>query len=398
MSLATVEPMVYRKKRVSLVGDVRSGQSRGLPSGRFQVRYQGPDGLRHRAPMTFSSRPEARRWLSMVETDLVRGSWEADDTDGEPLGLYAARRIVERPNLSERSVAMYEGLLRLHISRHLGSTGIRRLTPAMIRTWRQGLLDAGVGASTVAKAYRLARSVLNTAADDELNRRNPCRIKGAGEEHPAERPILSLDEVMTLAESIDPRYRVLVLLAAFGSLRWGELMGLLRSDFDLDLGLVHVQRSVVLVGAHQLIKRPKTAAGVRTIALPRWLMPELRRHFETFSEVGHKGRVFVGPTGVSPARPNFSPIWTRALMRAGLIGIHLHDLRHTGNHFVALSGASTRELMGRMGHVSVDAALVYQHRTAGRDRAIADAMDAMIEGLAARGDDGWGHVGGTSTG
>ena len=312
--------------------------------------------------------------------------------------MYAARWIIERPNLSERSVAMYQGLLRLHIPPHLGTVGLRRLTPAMVRTWRQGLLDSGVGASTVAKAYRLARSVLGTAADDELIRRNPCRIKGAGEEHPAERPILSLPEVMRLAESIDARYRMLVLLAAFGSLRWGELMGLLRSDFDVDLGLVHVQRSVVLIGAQQIIKRPKTAAGVRTVSLPRWLMPELREHFETFSEAGHKGRVFVGPTGVSPARPNFSQIWARALRAAGLSGIHFHDLRHTGNHLAALSGATTRELMGRMGHVSVDAAMVYQHRTATRDRAIADAMDAMIAALAGPDGDGSGHVGGTPTG
>jgi integrase len=173
---------------------------------------------------------------------------------------------------------------------------------------------------------------------------------------------------------------------------------LLRSDFDLVLGLVHVQRSVVLVNGQQLIKRPKTAAGVRTVALPRWLMPELRTHFETFSEVGHKGRVFVGPTGVSPARPNFSPIWSRALVKAGLSGIHLHDLRHTGNHLAAISGASTRELMGRMGHVSVDAALVYQHRTASRDRAIADAMDAMIAGLAVQDREVSGHVEGTTAG
>ena len=34
-----------------------------------------------------------------------------------------------------------------------------------------------------------------------------------------------------LAAAIDPRYRAFVLLAVFGSLRWGELMGLRRSDF-----------------------------------------------------------------------------------------------------------------------------------------------------------------------
>jgi integrase len=71
-------------------------------------------------------------------------------------------------------------------------------------------------------------------------------------------------------------------------------------------------------------------------------------------------------------------VWAKALKGAGLTGVHVHDLRHTGNHFAAMTGASTRELMGRMGHVSMDAALVYQHRTADRDRAIAAPIDLML--------------------
>ena len=57
-----------------------------------------------------------------------------------------------------------------------------------------------------------------------------------------------------------------------------------------------------------------------------------------------------------------------------------------------------RELMGRMGHVSVNAAMVYQHRTASRDRAIADSLDAMVAALKAEDSDGSGHVEGTATG
>ena len=248
------------------------------------------------------------------------------------------------------------------------------------------------------KAYRLLRAVLNTAADDELIRRNPCRIKGAGVERPAERPVLTLSEVMALADAIDPRYRMLVLLAVFASLRWGELMGLRKTDFDLAVGLVQVERSVSLVGTRQLIKQPKTPAGVRTVALPMWLLPDLEQHFADYSEQSADGRVFVGPTGVTPARPNFSPIWARAMAKAGMTGVHFHDLRHAGNHFAAVSGASMRELMGRMGHVSVNAALVYQHRTASRDRAIADSLDAMVAALKAENSGGSGHVGGTATG
>ena len=121
------------------------GSMRVLPSGRIQVRYYGPDGLRHRAPMTFGTRTEARRWLSMMEADLARGRWDGDDSEGEGLAIYAARWIRERPGLSERSVALYQGLLRLHIAPRLGEVGLGRITPAMVRTWRQELLDVRGG-------------------------------------------------------------------------------------------------------------------------------------------------------------------------------------------------------------------------------------------------------------
>ena len=78
----------------------------------------------------------------------------------------------------------------------------------------------------------------------------------------------------------------------------------------------------------------------------------MEKHFLDYAELLPDGRVFVGPTGVPPARPNFSPIWARALTKVGLTGIHVHDMRHTGNHLAAISGAPSRELMARMGHVS----------------------------------------------
>jgi hypothetical protein len=59
-----------------------------------------------------------------------------------------------------------------------------------IRRWRKELLDANVSAVTVAKAYRLLKVILTTAADDGVIRRNPCRIKGAGREHGTHGPQL----------------------------------------------------------------------------------------------------------------------------------------------------------------------------------------------------------------
>ena len=58
--------------------------------------------------------------------------------------------------------------------------------------------------------------------------------------------------------------------------------------------------------------------------------------------------------------------------------MHFHDLRHTGNALAAATGASTKELMARMGHSSVRAALIYQHASRNRDKEIAVAISHNI--------------------
>jgi hypothetical protein len=59
-------------------------------------------------------------------------------------------------------------------------------------------------------------------------------------------------------------------------------------------------------------------------------------------------------------------------------GLRFHDLRHTAATLALAAGASTRELMVRMGHSSSAAALRYQHVMAGRDAAIAAALDELV--------------------
>ena len=45
----------------------------------------------------------------------------------------------------------------------------------------------------------------------------------------------------------------------------------------------------------------------------------------------------------------------------------------------ATTGATTKELMHRLGHASAAAALRYQHATAQRDEAIADGIDRLLQ-------------------
>jgi hypothetical protein len=59
-------------------------------------------------------------------------------------------------------------------------------------------------------------------------------------------------------------------------------------------------------------------------------------------------------------------------------GLHFHDLGHTGNALAA-QVASLRELMGRMGRSSTRTAVIYQHASRQRERAIGAAVSALVE-------------------
>ena len=109
-----------------------------------------------------------------------------------------------------------------------------------------------------------------TAEDDRLVRRNPCQIRGASTERPPERPLLTLAQVYALADGVPDRFRMLVLLGTFGSLRWGELAALTRGAVDAEA-----------------------------------VLPDLREHLRRYVADDAAALVFTGPTGVHIRRSGF---------------------------------------------------------------------------------------------
>ncbi|MBQ0984914.1 tyrosine-type recombinase/integrase [Streptomyces sp. F63] len=355
----------------------RFGSIRKLPSGRFQARFRDPDGVLRTAPETFATQTDADRWLVRKEAEIIEGRWQNPD-DKIPFGTYAEAWFKER-DYAATTRERNGSALRLHILPTFRDVNIGDINTAQIRRWRTALLDGGVGEPTVVKAYQILRAIMNTAVDDGLIQRNPCRIKGAGVTKTAERPFLTVAEVFHLADAVPARYRMLVLLAAFTSLRFGELAALQRHDVDLERRVVSVRRAAAETRTDGLlVKAPKSAAGIRTVAFPASLVGELQAHLSEHAQAGRNGLVFVGPRGGVLRRNNFRRLWLRALAETGLRDVHFHDLRHTGNTLAATGGATTRELMHRMGHSSVRAALIYQHLVNGRDHEIADHVDRQI--------------------
>jgi integrase len=154
---------------------------------------------------------------------------------------------------------------------------------------------------------------------------------------------------------------------------------LTRRRVDLLHGTLTVVEQLFEADAVVHLGPPKTGAGRRVVHLPPHLLPELEAHLDQWVGVAPDSWLFCGPKGAPLARSNFTHHWSAARREAGVSDVHVHDLRHRGGTLAAATGATTKELMARMGHSSPRAALIYQHAAADRDQAIAEALSALVQ-------------------
>ena len=151
--------------------------------------------------------------------------------DAPPLGSTHNDGSLNELTFVPRTRDDYEDIIRVHIAAKLGNQQMGKISPADVRSWYAELSSQRPGRAR--KAYRVLRVMLNTAVADELIVRNPCRVRGAGQDHSAERPIATVAQVAALADAVDERLRALVLLAAWCGLRRAELLALRRRHVDL---------------------------------------------------------------------------------------------------------------------------------------------------------------------
>jgi integrase len=325
---------------------------------------------------TFTRRRDADAYARTVEADRLRGLAIDPRAGLVTFETYARRWVCQRP-LRPLTRDLYDGLLRNHILPTFGKRAVGKVVPAEIRTW-YAELGTKLAPATTTRVYRFLHSIFATAVEDELIMRNPCIVRGASTASSPERPTATIAEVDALVEAMDDQYRAMVILAAWCGLRLGELLALTRRRIDLDQGTVEVVASSY-ERFHGNVETgpPKTAAGRRRVSIPPHVLPEIERHLQRFVGSSPDSPLFVGPKGGVLYRGVFARCWRRARTAVGVEHLHFHDLRHTGNTLAATAGASTKELMVRMGHANPRAALIYQHATAERDKAIAGALSEL---------------------
>ena len=361
------------------------GKLRTIGSGRIQASYVCPlDGLRYNAPHTYDNRMDAESWLADEKRLIDQGMWTPPAERAKKRARstitveeYAKNWLQER-DLAPGTRDLYETVARKRIYPTLGDMMVVEMTPAVVRRWWAGL-DKQY-ATACRHAYSLLRSIMNTAVEDKLLSETPCRIEMKA---PHERDVEALTpaELDVVAAEVPEHYRAAVYALAWTSVRFGELIELRKKDIedDGDVMRFRVRRGAARVGKKMVVGDTKTVRSKRPVTVPPHVAVLLRDHMKNHSHKGPEAFLFTTTRGLRLSKSAMTNSLKKGYHKIGRADLRIHDLRAVGATYAAQAGATTKELMARLGHATPRMAMKYQMASEARDAAIAAAMSKMVE-------------------
>lgn len=345
---------------------------------------RGSDGKRHRR--TFTLRGTKRQ----IERERTRIMHEANQGSVQEQAHYSVEAYLNywmtnavRPKLGARTVVNYQEYVSLYIVPEVGGLRLADLTPARIQALYTNLLEhgrkrtrgdgsRGLSTTTVGNLHRVLHQALEMAVTWNLLPENPAKrvaVPSASKRKPV---ILTPEQVAAiLAETNNPRLRLLVLLSVCTGMRRGECLGLRWTDVDFARGLLHITHSLVDTGDTVILKAPKTEAGARPVKMPALLSEVLHAHRAAqeeykamFGAAYHdEGYIICWEDG-RPVHPHrfYKPLKT-LLRRLGLPETaRLHDLRHSHASHLLTANVHPKAVSERLGHEDIETTLnIYSH-------------------------------------
>ncbi len=351
------------------------GSVRRLPSGRWRARWREPGSLKENGH-TFARRRDAEAFLARIEASMLEGTYLDPKLGRVPFREWVDKWWATTMHLRPSSRARAEGVVRNWLVPRFGDRPLAAIRPTDVRAFIAEVAAGGLGPGSVRKIYNVLRVVLRAAEESGMIGRSPCVGVSLPPIRKREMRFLSPDEIVLLAHEIPERYRALIILGAYGGLRFGELAGLRVDRIDFLRSRVTVSDSIVEV-AGQLHHGPTKSGPNRVVTLPRSVIEALAAHLSAHSP-GPDGLVFTDPEGGPVRRSNFRDRFMGAVREAGLQPLRFHDLRHTAAALAIRAGAHPKAIAERLGHASITTTLnTYGHLFPSLDEELAGRLDDL---------------------
>ncbi len=323
--------------------------------------------------------------LEVVEA-LAGGPEEGSDlTVGDYLDQWLAH---SRGRVRPRTHDGYAGLIRLYAAPAIGSGALGDLTPLRLQHLYAEVLGRGLSGGTVLNLHLVLTQALGQAVRWGLLPRNPAA--GAQPPRPRRPEPVAVDERLSariLDVTSGTRFECVVAIALATGMRRGEILGLRWSDLAPDLSLAHVRRSLHASSQGVSTCEPKTRRSRRTVALPSFLRPYLRRQITDQSRRRDvledawtdTGAVVDSGDGTVWHPATLSSAWVRFCRARRLPAVRFHDLRHAHATLMLLAGVHPKVVSERLGHASVGITLdLYSHVLPSMQEEAVRAFDRMF--------------------
>lgn len=365
-----------------------------------------PDGTtRQKAKRGYETKRAALDDLREALAASSRGGYA--EPSRQPTGSYLAAWL-DGLRLAPSTVASYRKNVRLHIAPHIGDVPLAQLTPvrldALYRKLEAGgradhREGEGLSARTVRYVHTIISAALRNAVDAGLLAANPAakahpptaKQARSPEMHPWDAAQLAAFLTWSRGHSeLHAAWHVL----AYTGMRRGELLALRWRDVDLDAATITVRRSAGLIrnagdGA-EVVEGPTKTDKPRVIDLDPATVEMLRAHKRDRGRLAlalaAPGALVFGDIEGRHRQPeHFSREWNRTVTRAigqdvEVLGIRLHDLRHTHATILLRAGEPVHVVSQRLGHASVVVTLtVYAHVLPGDQKRAASRFAELVE-------------------
>lgn len=348
-----------------------------------------------RKSIKVGARDAAENLKARIEEKLKAGELRiADEKTILTFGEYSRKWLDGHVETSLKFTTQksYDYIMRIHLG-GLMARPLDQITRPELRDLIYEKLKSGLAPKTVVNIKAVISSLMNHAFEDGLIMGNPVARLGKfikRKDPKADINPLTRDEARAFLEAVgehNPRYLPFFLCGLRTGMRLGELLALEWGNVDFRGGFIEVRRSFT----HGHYTTPKNHKSRRVDMSPQLAetLKELRT--ERKREALARGwgdvpeLVFVNETGGLISESNLrNRVFFKALEKAGLRRIRIHDLRHGFASLLIQNGESLAYVRDQLGHSSIQITVdTYGHLVPGSNRQAVAKLDDTFSPLTA---------------
>lgn len=155
-----------------------------------------------------------------------------------------------------------------------------------------------------------------------------------------------------------------------------ELLALTLGDFSAKDKTININKSLQRIDGRDVITEPKTEKSKRVIALPDFLVEEMKDYVNRLYGMMPGDRLFM------VTKAYLEHEMSRGVALSGVKKIRLHDLRHShASLLISKLGAQPLMVAERLGHEKIQTTLnTYSHLYPDQARNLADQLNLLNDG------------------